>query len=105
MTNEKLHRDLPSFASELRELVREDGSIPPVETWKPTREGEIDIKIDLHGVWFHDGEEMTRMPVVRLLSSILRKEGEEYFLVTPAEKMKIQVDDCSFCYSDDRCRG
>lgn len=91
-----LHRDLPSIATQIRELVGEDDSLPPVESWDPERVGEIDIRIDSNGDWFYQGDKMERQAVVRLLSRILRKDGEEYFLVTPYEKMKICVEDVPF---------
>lgn len=91
-----LHRDLPSIATQIRELVGEEDSLPPVESWNPERVGEIDIRIDSNGEWFYQGDKMERQAVVRLLSRILRKDGEEYFLVTPYEKMKIEVSDVPF---------
>ena len=91
-----LHRDLPSIATQIRELVGEEDKLPPVESWHPERVGEIDIRIDSQGDWFYQGDKMERQAVVRLLSRILRKDGGEYFLVTPYEKMKICVDDVPF---------
>lgn len=88
--------ELPNFASEIRALVGEGRSIPPVETWHPEREGEIDIRIAKDGIWYYQGEPMERESVVQLFATILRKDGDAYFLVTPAEKMKIQVDDAPF---------
>lgn len=93
---ESLHRALPTFASDIRALVGEDGKLPPVESWQPSRAGEIDIRIASDGVWFYQGEEMQRESVVRLLSRILRKDSDGYYLVTPSEKMKISVDDAPF---------
>ncbi|KZY86139.1 hypothetical protein A3741_14620, partial [Oleiphilus sp. HI0069] len=93
---EGLHRDLPTIATQIRELVGEDDSLPPVETWQPERVGEIDIRIDSQGEWYYQGDKMERQAVVRLLSRILRRDGEDFFLVTPYEKMKITVDDAPF---------
>jgi uncharacterized protein len=93
---ESLHRALPTFASDIRALVGEDGKLPPVESWQPTRSGEIDIRIAADGVWYYQGEVMQRESVVRLLSRILRKDSDAYYLVTPSEKMKIDVDDAPF---------
>ena len=87
---------LPGFADDIRELVGQEGSLPPVESWHPEREGEIDILITRKGDWLYQGELMERASVVRLLSKILRKDGGEYYLVSPAEKMKIQVEDAPF---------
>jgi len=87
---------LPAFASDIRDLVGKENKLPPVEKWHPDVQGEIDIRIATDGVWYYRGAEMTRIDVVKLLSSILRKDGDEFFLVTPTEKMKIQVEDLPF---------
>jgi len=69
---------------------------PPVHLWKPEVVGEIDIRIDAQGRWFHEGDVIARDTLVRLFSSILWCEGGEHFLVTPAEKLKIIVEDAPF---------
>ncbi len=69
-----------------------EDSLPPVELWSPDLSGDIDIRIDREGRWFHEGTEFTRKSLVKLFSSIIKKEGGEYFLVTPVEKWRIQVD-------------
>tara|TARA_R110000868_G_scaffold200228_1_gene447455 strand:+ start:24 stop:539 length:516 start_codon:yes stop_codon:yes gene_type:complete len=71
-------------------------SRPPVELWHPEHCGDIDIRIDRRGDWYHDGGLIGRPALVRLFASILRKDGEDYVLVTPAEKMRIQVEDLPF---------
>lgn len=88
--------DLPAFAAEIRQLLDQQAELPPVESWKPERQGEIDIVINRNGEWLYQGELMSRHAVVQLLSSILRKDGEDYFLVTPQEKLKITVEDVPF---------
>ncbi len=70
--------------------------LPPVERWNPTYCGEIDIRIAKDGTWFHDGTPIGRREIVRLFAGILRKEAEAFYLVTPAEKMRIRVDDAPF---------
>jgi hypothetical protein len=70
--------------------------MPPVEDWAPKVTGEIDILIDFQGRWFHEGGHFDRQDLARMFASILRREGEDYFLVTPAEKLKIQVRDVPF---------
>jgi len=87
---------LPAFASDIRNLVGKENKLPPIEKWHPEVQGEIDIRIAKDGVWYYRGVEMTRIDVVKLLSSILRKDENEFFLVTPTEKMKIQVEDLPF---------
>jgi hypothetical protein len=88
--------DLPSFASDIRELLKDPKALPPVESWHPEREGEIDILINSVGEWLYQGNKMERLSVVQLLSTILRREGDEYYLVSPAEKLKISVEDVPF---------
>ena len=74
----------------------EKGGLPPVHLWNPPFCGDIDIRIARDGTWFHEGTPIGRPAMVRLFSSILWREGEEYFLVTPVEKMRIRVDDAPF---------
>jgi len=69
---------------------------PPVESWNPPYCGEIDIQIKANGDWFHEGSIFKRLPLVKMFASVLIKEDDEYFLVTPVEKVKIQVDDAPF---------
>jgi hypothetical protein len=71
----------------------EGDSQPPVHLWNPAHVGEIDIEIDHLGRWFHEGGQIKRPALVRLFASILWRENGEYFLVTPAEKLKIRVAD------------
>ncbi|MFM6853094.1 MAG: DUF1285 domain-containing protein [Sphingopyxis sp.] len=70
---------------------------PPVDQWHPAHSGQIDIRIATDGTWFHEGGAMTRPAMVRLFSRILRAEDDgSIVLVTPAEKLTIQVDDAPF---------
>jgi len=86
--------DLMRYAAALEGL--EWGALPPVESWRPERVGEIDIVIKADGAWVHKGAPIERARLVRLFSTILRRDGEDYFLVTPAEKLKIRVEDAPF---------
>ena len=61
--------------------------------WNPSRRGEIDIRIAADGTWYHEGRAFRRDALLRLFASVLRREGDDYFLVTPAEKLRIRVDD------------
>jgi len=70
--------------------------MPPVENWHPQVVGEIDILIDSQGRWFHEGGHFDRQDLARMFASILRRESDGYYLVTPAEKLKIRVDDVPF---------
>jgi len=69
---------------------------PPVHKWTPDYCGEIDIRIDDQANWFHEGEPIIRHELVKLFSSILWFEDGQYFLVTPVEKLAIQVADVPF---------
>ncbi len=63
----------------------------------PPHCGAIDIRITADGVWFHEGRPILRPALVRLFASILQREADgQFYLVTPVEKMLIQVDDCPF---------
>lgn len=68
----------------------------PVHLWNPPFCGDLDMRIARDGTWFYNGSPIGRAPLVHLFSSILRKDGDDYFLVTPAEKVGIQVDDAPF---------
>jgi hypothetical protein len=70
--------------------------IPPVERWRPSHCGDIDIRIARNGTWYHQGAPIVRREIVRLFSTILRKDLDGYCLVTPLEKMRIRVDDVPF---------
>jgi len=64
--------------------------------WNPHCQGEIDIRIAADGSWFHQQRRFQRDSMVKLFAGILRREDEEYFLVTPAEKLRIEVEDAPF---------
>ncbi|RTL55405.1 MAG: DUF1285 domain-containing protein [Bradyrhizobiaceae bacterium] len=71
-------------------------SLPPVHLWNPPFCGDLDIRIAADGTWFYLNTPIGRPPLVRLFSTILKREGERYFLVTPVEKVGIRVDDAPF---------
>jgi len=77
-------------------LPREKGGTPPVETWNPPFCGNIDMKIAADGTWFYQKTPIGRPALVKLFASILKREGEHYFLVTPVEKVGIEVEDAPF---------
>ncbi len=85
--------------------LKEGNRLPPVHLWQPERAGEIDIEIDANGVWRHEGREFQRHSLVKLFASILRLDGTQYFLVTPAEKLKIVVADVPFMAVDMEVKG
>ena len=69
---------------------------PPVHLWDPAYCGEIDMRIAADGTWFYQGTPIGRPALVKLFASILKREGEKYFLVTPVEKCGIVVEDAPF---------
>jgi uncharacterized protein len=69
---------------------------PPVHLWNPAYCGEIDMRIAADGTWFYQKTPIGRPALVKLFASILKREGEHYFLVTPVEKCGIVVDDAPF---------
>ena len=69
---------------------------PPVHLWHPAHCGEIDIVIRRDGTWMHEGTPIGREALVRLFSTVLRLDPDGYHLVTPAEKLKITVEDAPF---------
>ena len=70
--------------------------LPPVHLWHPEHCGDIDIVIRADGVWMHEGSPIGRKELVRLFSTVLRKDSDGYHLVTPVEKLKITVEDLPF---------
>jgi len=88
-----MHDDFPLGRTSLGEQVN---PLPPVESWNPPHCGDIDIRIARDGTWFHQGAPIIRKELVRLFSTILRKDPDGFHLVTPVEKMRIAVDDAPF---------
>jgi len=70
--------------------------MPPVELWDPPFCGDIDLEIKSDGSWFYNGTIFKRLALVKLFASVLKKEDEKYFLVTPVEKIGIVVEDAPF---------
>ncbi|MFV0476194.1 MAG: DUF1285 domain-containing protein [Pikeienuella sp.] len=73
---------------------------PPVHLWNPPYCGDLDIRIARDGRWYYLGSPIGRMPLVELFASVIRKDGDDYFLVTPVEKIGIQVEDAPFVAVD-----
>jgi len=88
----------PSGLSGVAEAARQapGRGLPPVHLWHPAHCGDIDILIRADGVWMHEGSPIGRAELVRLFSTVLRKDLDGYHLVTPAEKLKIGVEDLPF---------
>ncbi|WP_113912388.1 DUF1285 domain-containing protein [Roseovarius dicentrarchi] len=79
--------------------------LPPVDKWNPEFCGDLDMRIARDGTWFYLGTPIGRPEMVRLFSTILRKDGDDYFLVTPVEKVGITVDDAPFVAIDFEVAG
>ena len=79
--------------------------LPPVAQWHPERVGRIDIRIDRHGVWRHEGAPFKHPALVKLFAAILRKDADGCYLVTPHEKLKIEVEDAPLLAVECEARG
>lgn len=78
------------------EALQAEKKLPPVEKWEPERVGSIDIRIASDGTWYHEGSPFRREALVKLFSTVLRRDEDGYCLVTPAEKLYIEVEDAPF---------
>lgn len=70
--------------------------LPPVHMWDPPFCGDMDLIIKRDGTWVHEGSPIGRPEMVKLFASVLRLDPEGYMLVTPVEKLRIQVEDTPF---------
>jgi uncharacterized protein len=85
--------DLASLSlAEIAELVAQR-KLPPVKQWNPEKSGDSEMRIAADGRWYHQGGEITRPAMVRAFSTLLRRDGDSYWLVTPQEKLSIAVED------------
>ncbi|HEX8062989.1 MAG TPA: DUF1285 domain-containing protein [Allosphingosinicella sp.] len=83
----------------LAEIARlaEEKKLPPVDKWNPSHCGDSEMRIARDGTWYHQGSPIGRQAMVRLFSTILRREPDNRFvLVTPVEKLDIEVEDAPF---------
>lgn len=72
----------------------------PVEHWQPNLCGEMDLRIDRNGVWWHEGQPIRRPGLVRVLASVLTYEAGQWWLKSPVEQLAIEVDDAPFIITD-----
>ncbi len=80
--------------------------LPPVESWNPAHCGPSDMRIARDGTWFHQGSPIGRVAMVRLFATILRRESDgSYVLVTPGEKLDIEVEDAPFIAVEVKSEG
>ncbi len=87
---------LEGLTQAARAVGGEQRRLPPVHLWNPTFCGDIDMRIARDGTWFYNGTPIGRPALVRLFSTILRKDPDRYVLVTPVEKVGIAVEDAPF---------
>ena len=78
---------------------------PPVHLWNPPFCGDLDMRIAADGTWFYMKTPIGRPALVKLFSSVLKREADKYFLVTPVEKVGITVDDAPFTAVEMRLEG
>lgn len=88
--------ELPGSLLSALDNERYAKELPPVDQWNPDFCGDIDMRIARDGTWYYTGTPIKRPRLVKLFAGILKKEGDQYFLVTPVEKMGIKVDDAPF---------
>ena len=100
---------LPDLAAlSLADIARlaEERKLPPVEHWNPSHCGDSEMRIARDGTWFHQGSPIGRQAMVRLFSTILRREPDGgYVLVTPVEKLDIAVEDAPFVAVEMKAEG
>ena len=87
---------LTAAASEAASTSAAGRGLPPVHLWNPPFCGDLDMRIAKDGTWFYMGTPIGRPALVRLFSTILKREDGKHFLVTPVEKVGIRVDDAPF---------
>jgi len=108
MTNpERSQKIVKPSADTLAQAARTAGKsgLPPVHLWNPPDCGDIDIRIARDGTWFYLGTPIGRPALVRLFSTILRRDADRYVLVTPVEKVGIVVEDAPFVAVDFTVQG
>jgi hypothetical protein len=92
----------------LAEIARlaEEKKLPPVDKWNPTHCGDSEMRIARDGTWYHQGSPIGRQAMVRLFATILRREPDGRFvLVTPVEKLDIEVEDAPFVAVELKAEG
>ena len=97
----------PETAGPLEKLARAvaDEKLPPVDAWQPTVQKDMGLRISRDGAWHYLGSPIARPSLVRLLSRVMKREGEDFFLVSPVEKLRIAVEDAPFLAVELECSG
>jgi hypothetical protein len=87
----------PARLADAAKAALDAAGLPPVESWNPPYCGDIGMVICRDGSWTYRGSAITRLPLVKLFSTILRKDADgRTYLVTPAEKVDVAVEDAHF---------
>jgi uncharacterized protein len=90
-------RDAAGLEALISRAAAQGKGLPPVDKWNPDFCGDLDMEIKADGTWFYMGTPIGRQPLVRLFSTVLRKDADEKtYLVTPVEKVGIRVEDAPF---------
>jgi uncharacterized protein len=87
---------LDTITGSLAKAAGQSKGLPPVERWNPPFCGDLDMRIGADGTWYYLKTPIGRPALVKLFASVLKREGDKYFLVTPVEKCGITVDDAPF---------
>ena len=97
----------PEAAGPLEKLARAAAGekLPPVNAWQPAVQKDMGLRISRDGAWHYLGSPIARPSLVRLLSRVMKREGEEFFLVSPDEKLRIEVEDAPFLAVELECAG
>lgn len=78
-------------------VLAAERKLPPVESWHPEHQGDSEMRIAADGKWYHQEGEITRPAMIRAFSTLLRRDAEDrYWLVTPQQKLSIEVEDAPF---------
>src|SRR3569623_29055 len=91
---QRADRGLEGLTAAAKSAANAEGAkkgLPPVHLWNPPCCGDLDIRFASDGTWFYMGSPIGRPALVRLFSTVLKREGGKYFLVTPVEKVGIRV--------------
>src|ERR1700749_1496925 len=96
---QSINQSLDRLTAAAKDVATRDASakgLPPVHLWNPPFCGDLDMRIAADASWYYMGTPIGRPALVRLFSTILKREDGKYFLVTPVEKVGIRVDDAPF---------
>lgn len=80
------------FADLFEQTSQHSPQLPPIHLWHPEKTGDMDLRIDREGRWLHQSSEIKKPAMVKLFASLLKAEGQDYYLVSPNEKWQIDVD-------------